>query len=167
MHDTDDIASRRRPPGGAGALWDRANPPLLASPRGSPQQDEVVTPLSILIVEDDVMIGPLLAEMLEDLGHLVCGVEVCAADAVAAVARLRPDLLIVDIGLGDASGVAAIKTILRNGYIAHIFITGDLVKGMSLGLGAIGVQKPFRLPQLIAAIARATGPECPPTLRSL
>ena len=36
-------------------------------------------PLRILVVEDDLMIGPLLAEMLEDLGHVVCAVEVDAA----------------------------------------------------------------------------------------
>jgi DNA-binding response OmpR family regulator len=40
--------------------------------------------LRILVVEDDVMIGGLLAETLEDLGHVVCGVETNAANAVAA-----------------------------------------------------------------------------------
>ena len=30
-------------------------------------------PLRILVVEDDPMIGSVFAEMLEDLGHIVCG----------------------------------------------------------------------------------------------
>jgi hypothetical protein len=69
--------------------------------------------LRILVVEDDVMIGGLLAETLEDLGHVVCAVETNAANAVAAAARHHPDLMIVDVGLGEASGVAAVNEILR------------------------------------------------------
>lgn len=119
----------------------------------------IVKPLSILIFEDDVMIGPLLAEMLEDMGHIVCGVEVTAAHAAAAVKRFRPDLLIVDIGLGDTSGLAAIQSINRDGHVPHIFITGDLVMGVTLGPGAIVVRKPFRAPELVAAIEEAIRPD--------
>ena len=68
-------------------------------------------PLRILVVEDDVMIGGLLAETLEDLGHFVCAVETNAANAVAAAALHHPDLMIVDVGLGEASGLAAVKEI--------------------------------------------------------
>ena len=73
--------------------------------------------LRILVVEDDAMIGGLLAETLEDLGHVVCAVETNAANAVAAAARHHPDLMIVDVGLGEASGIAAVKEILRSGFV--------------------------------------------------
>jgi DNA-binding response OmpR family regulator len=52
--------------------------------------------LRVLVVEDDPMIGMLLAEMLEAIGHDVCAIETIEAAAVAAAARYRPDLLIVD-----------------------------------------------------------------------
>ena len=55
--------------------------------------------LRALVVEDDAIIGGLLAETLEGLGHTVCAVERNAADAVAAALRWRPDLMIVDVGL--------------------------------------------------------------------
>ena len=42
--------------------------------------------LRTLVVEDDAMIGELLAEALEGLGHTVCAVESNVADAVAAAA---------------------------------------------------------------------------------
>ena len=90
-------------------------------------------PLRILVVEDDVMIGPLLAEMLEDLGHIVCAVEVNAVNAVAAAARCHPDLMIVDVGLGEASGVAAVKEILNGGFVPHVFVTGDILRNLALG----------------------------------
>jgi PleD family two-component response regulator len=67
--------------------------------------EEAMKPLRVLVVEDDLMNGPLLAEMLEDLGHIVCAVEVSAAAAVATALHYHPDLMIVDVGLGEASGV--------------------------------------------------------------
>lgn len=112
-------------------------------------------PLRILVVEDDAMIGPLLAEMLEDLGHVVCAVEVNAVNAVAAAARHHPDLMIVDVGLGDESGVSAVREILKHGFVPHIFVTGDAVRNLSLGPGVVLIQKPFRGPDIVAAIRRA------------
>jgi CheY-like chemotaxis protein len=111
--------------------------------------------LRILVVEDDVTIGALLAETLEDLGHVVCGVETNAANAVAAAARCRPDLMIVDVGLGEASGVAAVNEILRSGFVPHVFATGDALRDLSLGSDAVLIQKPFRGPDIVHAIKRA------------
>ena len=112
--------------------------------------------LRILVVEDNVMIGELLAETLEDLGHTVCAVETKAGpNAVAAAARHHPDLMIVDVGLGEASGVAAVKEILRNGFVPHVFATGDALRDLSLGPDAVLIQKPFRGPDIVRAIERA------------
>ena len=63
--------------------------------------------LRTLVVEDDAMIGGLLAETLDGLGHAVCAVETNVAKAVAAASHWRPDLMIVDVGVGEASGVRA------------------------------------------------------------
>src|SRR5580658_6689053 len=76
-------------------------------------QGAAIKPLRVLIVEDDLTIGPLLAETLEQLGHVVCALEVDAAAAVSAAKRCHPDLMIVDIGLGEASGIAAVEQILK------------------------------------------------------
>jgi DNA-binding NtrC family response regulator len=59
--------------------------------------------LRTLVVEDDAIIGGLLAETLEGLGHMVCAVESNVANAAAAASRWRPDLMIVDVGLGEAT----------------------------------------------------------------
>lgn len=114
-------------------------------------------PLRILVVEDDPMIGPLLAEMLEELGHVVCAVEVNAATAIAAARRCHPDLMIVDVGLGEASGIAVVREILQQGFVPHVFVTGDILRGLSLGSHAVLIQKPYRESDLVAAIARAIG----------
>jgi len=85
--------------------------------------------LRTLVVEDDAMIAGLLAETLEGLGHGVCAVETNVARAVPAASRWRPDLMIVDVGLGEASGIAAVKEILcpvclRDGQRIERFVAG-------------------------------------------
>jgi CheY-like chemotaxis protein len=111
--------------------------------------------LRTLVVEDDAIIGGLLAETLEGLGHTVCAVESNVANAVAAASHWRPDLMIVDVGLGEASGIAAVKEILRSGFVPHVFVTGDKVRGMPLGPDTVLIQKPFRVSDLDQAIQRA------------
>jgi two-component system, response regulator PdtaR len=114
-----------------------------------------VKALRILVVEDDLMIGGLLAETLEDLGHTVCAVETKVANAVAAAARYHPDLMIVDVGLGEASGIAMVRKILKGGFVPHVFVTGDVLRDLSLGPDAVLIQKPFREPDIVQAIQRA------------
>jgi CheY-like chemotaxis protein len=114
-------------------------------------------PLRVLVVEDDLIIGPLLAEVLEDLGHIVVAVVVDADAAVAAARNGRPDLIIVDIKLGEDSGVAAVREILHEGFVPHVFVTGDLLSNLGLGPDAVLIQKPYRSVDLVAAISRAIG----------
>ena len=83
----------------------------LARPWPRVQEVKLMKPLRILVVEDDAVIGGLLAETLEDLGYVVCAVETNAANAVAAAARHHPDLMIVDVGLG--LGYVAARALLR------------------------------------------------------
>jgi CheY-like chemotaxis protein len=111
--------------------------------------------LRILIVEDDALIGMLLAEMLEEMGHGVCAIEATEADAVAAVIRCRPDLIIVDVRLGNGSGISAVEEILRNGPIPHLFVSGDISRVKALRPDAVAIQKPFREVDLTAAIQSA------------
>ena len=118
--------------------------------------------LRTLVVEDDAMIGELLVETLEGLGHAVCAVESDAANAVAAASYCRPDLMIVDVGLSEASGVAAIQEIIRTNFVPHVFVTGDAVTRASLGPETVLIQKPFRVSDLERAIraALATARAC-------
>jgi two-component system, response regulator PdtaR len=111
--------------------------------------------LRILVVEDDVMIGTLLAEMLKEMGHDVCAIETTEADAVMAAVRCRPDLMIVDAWLGDGSGVSAVEKIRRTGSVPHLFVSGDISRVKALRPGEVVVQKPFREGDLARAIQRA------------
>jgi CheY-like chemotaxis protein len=113
--------------------------------------------LRILVIEDEVMIGVLLSELLRGMGHDVCGIEATEADAVAAATRLRPDLMIVDVWLADGDGISAVAEILRAGPMPHVFVSADIAQARTLKAGVEVLQKPFRERDLVQAIGRALG----------
>lgn len=111
--------------------------------------------LRVLVVEDDALIGMLFADVLMAMGHAVCAIEATEAGAVAAAARYRPDLLIVDAGLRGGSGVSAVDQILRTGFIPHVFVSGEISRILALKPEAIVIEKPCRDVDLERAIQRA------------
>lgn len=109
--------------------------------------------LRVLIVEDDALVVMLLAELLAEMGHEVCGSVSTEADAVAFALRHRPDLMIVDAALAKGSGISVIEEICRGGApVAHLFLSGDPGKIRARRPLAVVVGKPFRKAQLAKAI---------------
>lgn len=103
------------------------------------------------------MIALFLTVLLEGMGHDVCATVDTVAEAIVAAAAYRPDLIIMDGQLRDGSGVAAIKEILRSGFVPHIFVTGDAYR-LGTDATAIIVRKPFTEHTLTRSIARALLP---------
>jgi DNA-binding response OmpR family regulator len=110
-----------------------------------------MTPLNILIVEDDLLIGLLLTDMLKAMGHDVCGVERTESGAVDSALLNRPDLMIVDARLCSGSGITAVARISATVAIPHIFVSGD--RAALEGASRFVLQKPFSQRDLISAIA--------------
>ena len=113
--------------------------------------------LSVLVVEDDSIVGMLLAELLEVMGYDVCAIEATEADAVAAAVRCGPDLMIVDAQLSNGSGISAVEEILRIRVIPYVLVSGDISKVQALRPGAVLMQKPYRESDLVQAIQSARG----------
>ena len=119
------------------------------------QRSESMKTLRVLVVEDEILIGMLLADTLGAMGYEVCAIEATETGAVAAAARCNPDLMIVDARLRDGSGVSAVEEILRTGWVPHVFVSGETSTTLTLRPGAIMIQKPFRDTDLNRAIQRA------------
>jgi two-component system, response regulator PdtaR len=113
--------------------------------------------LSVLVVEDDSIVGMLLGELLELMGYDVCGIEATEAGAVAAAVRCSPDLMIVDVQLSNGSGISAVEEILRTGPVSYMFVSGDISSVQALRPGAVIIRKPYREHDLAQAIQRAIG----------
>jgi len=111
-----------------------------------------VNALRVLVVDDDAMLCMLLGEMLEDMGHAIDPLETTQAGAVAAAAKRRPDLMIVDVGLGEGSGLAAMDDILAAGFVPHIFMSGNARRVEALRPGTLVLEKPFDQARLERAI---------------
>jgi CheY-like chemotaxis protein len=111
--------------------------------------------MSVLIVEDDAVIGILLAEMLGDLGYNVCAVAATEDDAVADAARHCPSLMIVDENLREGSGRSAVDRILRTRAVPCVFTSGTFERRARAG--SISLRKPFTEADLVQAILRVVG----------
>ncbi|WP_042366651.1 response regulator [Streptacidiphilus neutrinimicus] len=121
---------------------------------------------SLLVVDDEPNIRELLSASLRFAGFRVASAAT-GAEAVAAVQRSRPDLVVLDVMLPDADGFTLVKRLRDDsdrGKIPVIFLTAkdgveDKISGLTAG-GDDYVTKPFSLEELIArirAILRRTG----------
>ena len=61
-------------------------------------------PRSVLVVDDDASFRRLAARTLTSWGFVVVGEAGTVAEAVAGSDKLRPDAVLVDIGLPDGDG---------------------------------------------------------------
>ncbi|MBK6539774.1 MAG: response regulator [Flavobacteriales bacterium] len=78
----------------------------------------------ILIVEDEPLIAEDLRAHLEELGYEVCATCDNALDAMAEIAERKPDLLLLDINLGDgADGVQLAEKVKAKHRVPFIFVT--------------------------------------------
>jgi len=112
-------------------------------------------PLRILVVEDDALIAMVLGELLTAMGHEVCDTASTQAGAVASASHHRPDMMIVDGGLRQGSGIGAVDEIILSGPLPYVFVSGDTGQIKARRPEAAVLRKPFRLADLSGAINTA------------
>jgi len=116
---------------------------------------------SILVIDDNAAVRAAIPRMLEQKGHSV----VSAADGEAGMAAyraLRPDVVIVNIGMADADGIETTMRLRRVSPDLPIIAVSGTASGddgafrraaRSLGATAM-LRKPFGAAELIPAVAR-------------
>lgn len=83
------------------------------------------TRATVLIIEDEALVGLYLAEMVEDLGFAVAGPVETAAAALALVDEQPVEIALIDVGLkGDRDGIHAAKQLRERLPLALIFLSG-------------------------------------------
>jgi two-component system, OmpR family, response regulator RegX3 len=118
----------------------------------------------ILLVEDERTITEPLAEALEREGF-VPAVAGTAAEATEMASRSAPDLVLLDIGLPDGSGLDVCRELRRRSEVPIIMLTArgaesDRVAGLELGADDY-IVKPFSAREVMArvrAVLRRTTP---------
>jgi two-component system, OmpR family, response regulator len=112
--------------------------------------------LTCLVVEDDTTMRHLVTSYLED--HDIRAISASRRDEVAALlARSQPDLVVLDLRLGQEDGLDLLREIRTHSDIPVIITTGhrrdeiDRVVGLELGADDY-ITKPFGLRELLARI---------------
>ena len=118
----------------------------------------------ILVVEDDARIADLIAKNLEAVGSDCHGVS-DGGRALPEVARLRPALVVLDLGLPGLDGVEVTRRIRRDNDVPILMVTarsgeGDKLLGLEVGADDY-ITKPFSTEELVARVRallrRSTG----------
>jgi CheY-like chemotaxis protein len=145
--------------------------PLLEQEARSPQVDrnqfsqapQLLSGLNVLLVDDDSDTLTLMTTALTRRHANVTAVS-SAGEAIQAIARRRPDVLVSDIAMPDEDGYGLIEKVrlLENGVpqkIPAVAITAyakeeDRERALSAGF-QIYLAKPVELTELISVVARA------------
>ena len=124
--------------------------------------DEKRPVLKVLLAEDNPVNRLLARRLLEKYGNTVSAVE-NGKEALAAIARERPDLVLMDVQMPVMDGLDAIRAVRANehdssDHLPIIALTAHAMKGdreRCLGAGADEyLTKPIRAAELFAALGR-------------
>lgn len=145
-------------------------PPIWAAPgsgdseagadgKAGPQRSAGRTSLRIVVVEDEPLVRLDLEMLLSAAGHEVVGAVDSADQAVAAAARERPDLMLMDVRLqGARDGIDAAIEIWESLGIRSLFASANLdpsARSRASRANPVGfVEKPFVGAKLLAALPK-------------
>jgi two-component system, OmpR family, phosphate regulon response regulator OmpR len=117
---------------------------------------EAERPYHLFVVEDDVVLRDMLCSYLEKQGLVVTAMA-SAEDLLHRIHRLRPDLIVLDVGLPAMSGLDACRNLRAHGdRVPIILLTArseeiDRVVGLEMGADDY-LGKPFSARELLARV---------------
>src|SRR4051812_14878295 len=110
----------------------------------------------VLVVDDEPNISDVVSMALRFQGFEV-ETAASGSDAVSAVSRFRPQLIVLDVMLPDFDGFEVARRLgVQHARVPIIFLTArdateDKVRGLTIG-GDDYVTKPFSLEELVARV---------------
>ena len=115
--------------------------------------------LQILVLEDEMIVGMLVEDMLTDLGCTVIGPAATVSAALRLVADEPLDAALLDVNLGQGGSGYPVATELAARGLPFAFVTGYGADGLpEAWRGHPTLQKPFQMAALrdvVAELARA------------
>ena len=91
---------------------------------GNPQK------LRVYLVEDSAIMSPVLRTLIETVGAKIVGNSGAAPSAIEDIKVLRPDVIIIDIGLREGNGFDVLKALFTEtgtGGPARIVLTNHAI----------------------------------------
>lgn len=115
---------------------------------------------TVLVVDDSAITRTMIGDFLTMNGHQVAGEAENKTQALAAYAAKRPDVVTLDLSMGEDDGFAVLEALLQADAKARVLIVSantqqeiydDLMKKGAAGF----LTKPFKIDELSAAVAKA------------
>jgi len=118
--------------------------------------------VTVLVVDDAAFMRQRLRRLLEEAGYTVAEA-VNGQDAQAVYARVRPQIVLMDITMPEVDGIAATTALCRLDPDARVVIVSALgQQAMVLQALAAGakdfVVKPFQPPRILEAVRKWAKP---------
>ncbi len=105
------------------------NPGTASPPRAqdhSRMTDPSVTPIKVLIAEDDENARSLIADLLTTLGHTIVAEVSTGREAFERAKDVVPDVVLLDVHMPDGSGIEAAELITQTvPGVAVVLFSGD------------------------------------------
>jgi len=108
----------------------------------------------VLVIEDEVIVGMLLEDMLDELGCEVAAISTHIEEALQLARTLDIDLAILDVNLGGKQSFP-VADVLKNRGVPFMFATGygaQILKPPYSGTPTL--QKPFQFDDLQRMLAQ-------------
>lgn len=105
--------------------------------------------LDVLVVDDDFMVARIHTQFVERTpGFRVVGVASTGQAALDDIARLRPDLVLLDVHLPDVTGIEVLRRLRAGGDDTGVLVVtaareADTVRAAAAGGAAHYLVKPF------------------------
>lgn len=82
-----------------------------------------ISPIRVLVVDDHLVVREGLKHMLGSVnGFEVVGIAANGDEAIRLATSLRPDVVLLDLGLPGLSGLDVISELARNGESPHVLV---------------------------------------------
>jgi AmiR/NasT family two-component response regulator len=92
----------------------------------SSMTDSSVTPIKVLIAEDDENARSLITDLLTTLGHTIVAEVSTGRDAFERAKDVAPDVVLLDVHMPDGSGIEAAELITQSiPGVAVVLFSGD------------------------------------------
>jgi CheY-like chemotaxis protein len=114
---------------------------------------DAASPRRVLVVEDEMLIGMLLEDMLTDMGHTVVAIVPRVNEALATARRESFDVAILDVHLNGQAVFPVAEVLIERG-IPFVFATGYGERGLPEQYRDRPIlQKPFAMDDLVKTLA--------------
>lgn len=90
-----------------------------------------MTPYQVLVVDDSAFMRKIISDLIEkDPEFQVAGTASTGREAIETVARLKPDIVTMDVEMPEMNGLEALKSIMASRTLPVIMLSGINEQGM-------------------------------------